>query len=152
MYQLVGDSEIADGIVVLMAVEIVVVIAERLTQSVTVVQHGCDAVETESVEMEFLEPILAVAQQEVDNLILAIVEAEAVPCRMLMLFSGIEILVGVSCQIAKTFHLVLHRMTVNDVHDDGHTLTMSLVDERFQFFGSAKSARSSKETAHMIAE
>ena len=52
--------------------------------------------ETETIEVELIEPVLAVAQEEVDNLILAIVEAKTVPSRMLMAVTRIEILVRIT--------------------------------------------------------
>ena len=60
--------------------------------------------------MELIEPVLAVAEQEVQHLVLAVVEAEAVPCRMLAPASRIEILVGVSGKVAQSLNLVLHGM------------------------------------------
>ena len=60
VYESVGESEIADGVVVLMSVEIIAIVAERLAQSVTVIKHRGNTVEAESVEMELLKPVLAV--------------------------------------------------------------------------------------------
>ena len=39
VYEQVGKREVADGIVVLMTVEVVAVVAERLAQTMTVVEH-----------------------------------------------------------------------------------------------------------------
>lgn len=54
MYQAVGQCQVTDGIIVLMAIEIVSVVAESLAQSVAVVKHGCDTVKTEAIEVELL--------------------------------------------------------------------------------------------------
>ena len=72
----VGQRKIADGTVVLMAVEIVGVSAEGFAQSVAVIKHGGDTVEAKTIEVELLKPIAAVGQEEVDDLVLAVVEAE----------------------------------------------------------------------------
>ena len=72
------------------------------------------------------------------HLVLAVVKAETVPCGMFMSVAGIEILVGVASQIAQSFHLVLHGMTVHNVHDDRYALLVSLIDELLEFFGSAE--------------
>ncbi len=42
-----------------------------------------DAIEAEPIEMEFGEPILTIREQEMYNLVFAIIEAETIPCRML---------------------------------------------------------------------
>ena len=75
MNQTVGKGEIADGVVVLMTVEIVLISAECFAKSVAIVKHRCHSVEAETIEMEFVEPVFAVGEQEVDNLVFAIVEA-----------------------------------------------------------------------------
>ena len=79
--------------------------------------------------MIFLQPVLAVGQQEMNDFILAIIEAQGVPCRMLMFLTRIEELVGVTSQVAQSFHLILDSMRMNDVHDDSHPVLVSLVDE-----------------------
>ena len=71
----VGKGEIADGVVVLMTVEIVLISAECFAKSVAIVKHRCHSVEAETIEMEFVEPVFAVREQEVDHLVFAIVEA-----------------------------------------------------------------------------
>ena len=82
MDEFVGQRKIADGIVVLMSVEVVTIAAEGFTQSVAVVEHGGDAVEAESVEMELSEPVTTIGKQEVNHLILTIVETERIPSRI----------------------------------------------------------------------
>ena len=152
MNQTVGKGKIADGIIILMTIEIISVVAECLTQTMTVIKHGCHTVKTESIEMELIEPVLAVAQQEVDDFILSIVEAETVPSRMLMTVARIEILVRIASEITQSFHLILYGMRVNDVHDDGNTILVSCINEILQLFRSSKAATCSKETAYMVAE
>ena len=102
--------------------------------------------------MELCKPVLAVAQQEVDYLVLAVVEAEAVPGRMLMTVARIEILVRIAGKITKAFQLVLHCMRVDDVHDDGNTVLMGSINEILQLFWSTETAAGCKEAAHMITE
>lgn len=98
------QSKITNGIIILVTIEIIAVVAECLTQTMTVIEHGCYTIKTGSVEMELIEPILAVAQQEVDDFILSIVEAETVPSRMLMTVARIEILVRIASEITQSFH------------------------------------------------
>ena len=60
--------------------------------------------------MIFLKPVLTVGEEEVEHIVLAIVEAKAVPSRMLVAVAGIEELIGVAGEIAESLYLVLHGM------------------------------------------
>ena len=86
------------------------------------------------------------------HVVLAVIEAEAVPSRMFVAFAGIEILVGVASQIAESLHLVLHSVAVYDIHDDGDAVLVCLIDKGLQFLGRSEAAGSCKEAADMIAE
>ena len=110
-----------------MAVEVIAVVAERLTQSMAVIQHRSYTVEAEAIEMELCKPELAVAQQEVNHLVLTVVEAETVPSRMFVTVARIEILVRIAGKIAKALNLVLHCMRMNDIHDNSNTILMSRI-------------------------
>ena len=72
----VGQCQIANGIVVLSAIVVVGIVAEGLAQSVAVIEHGGYTIEAETIELEFLHPILAIGEQEVEHLVLTIVKAE----------------------------------------------------------------------------
>ena len=100
MDQAVGQRQVADGVVVLVAVEVVAIAAEGLAQSVRVVEHRGNAVEAEAVELELLEPVFTVRKQEVQHVVLAVVEAQRIPGGMLVAVAGIEELVGVASQVA----------------------------------------------------
>ena len=108
MNQLVGQSQVADCIVVLMTIEIITIVAECLSQSVAVIKHGSYTVKTEAVEMEFFQPVFAVGQQEVYDFILSVVETERIPCRMFAAVTLIEVLAGIAGKVAQTFHFVLY--------------------------------------------
>ena len=108
VHQPVGQRQVTDGIVILMTVEVVTIVTEGLTQSVTVIKHRSHPIETEAVEMELFQPVFTVRQQEVNHLVLAIVKAERIPCRMLTTSALIEILARITGKVAQSFHLVLH--------------------------------------------
>ena len=131
MNELVGKCEIANGIIVFVTIEIVTIVGECLAQTMTVIEHRGDSIKAESIEMIFAEPIFAVAQKKVQHLVLTIIKAQAVPCRMLPTLTWIEILVRVASKIAQTLNLVLHSMRVNYIHDNSHTVLVSCVDEMF---------------------
>ena len=135
-----------------MAIEVVTVIAERLSQTVAVVEHRGYTIEAETIEVVFAEPVLAVAQEEVHHLILTIVEAETVPSWMLMSVARIEVLVRITGKIAETFHLVLHCMRVNDIHNDSYAILMGCINERLEFLWGSETAAGSKEAANVVTE
>lgn len=60
MDELVGQGEVCDGVGILRSVVIVAVAAESLAKAVVVIEHRGDAVEAETVEMEFREPVFAI--------------------------------------------------------------------------------------------
>ena len=96
-----------------------------------VVEHGGDTVKSETIEFELFEPIAAVAEQEVDYFVFAIVEAEAVPLVVVATITGIEILVGVSAEVSKSFVFVFHCVAVNEIHNHGYAHVVGFVDELF---------------------
>ena len=102
--------------------------------------------------MELCKPELAVAQQEVNHLVLTVVEAETVPSRMFVTVARIEILVRIAGKIAKALNLVLHCMRMNDIHDNSNTILMSRINKILQLFRSTETAAGCKEAAHMITE
>ena len=51
---LIGQRKVADGIVVLVAVEIISVAIERFTEAVAVIEHGSDSIKPETIEMVLL--------------------------------------------------------------------------------------------------
>ncbi len=123
-----------------MSIEVVAIAAERLTKAVTVVEHRRYAVKTEAIEVEFFQPILAVGHEEMQNLVLAVVKAQAVPCRMLMSIAWIEVLVGITGQVAESLHFVLHSMRMHYVHYHGNALAVSSVYKFLQILRRTETA------------
>ena len=87
-----------------------------------------------------------------NDIVLAIVKAKTVPSRMLVAVTGIEILIGVTGQIAQSLDLVLYGMGVNNVHDDGNAHPMGSVNKGLELLGRAETTGGSKERADVIAE
>ena len=77
---------------------------------------------------------------------------EAVPCRMLTAVTLAEILARVTGKVAQSLVFILHGMAVYDIHHHGDSHGMSLIDERLQLLGCAKTTAGSKEVAYMITE
>ena len=134
----VGQGQIGDGIGVLTTIVVVIIATESLSQTMTVIQHRGHAIEAETVELVFLQPELAVGQQEIKHGILAIVKAQGIPCGMLALVVAIEVQVARAIKAAQALDLVFHCMGVDNVHDDSHALGMGVVDEVLQLLGGAE--------------
>ena len=64
-----------------------------------------------------------------DDLVLSVVETEAVPRGMLAPVAAVEVLARVAGQVAQSLCLVLHGMALNEVHDYGKSLRVGFVDE-----------------------
>ena len=103
-----------------------------------IIEHRCHTVETEAVEAVFLEPELAVTQQEIEHGILAVVEAQRVPSRMLATAIAIEILIVTAVEAPQPLNLIFHGMRMHYVHDNGNATTVSIVDEMLELLGRAK--------------
>lgn len=57
---------------------------------------------------------------------------------MLVAVARVEILVGISRQVAQSLHLVLDGMGMDNIHDDGHAVAMRLVYQSFNSSGVPK--------------
>ncbi len=90
-YEHVSKSQVRNCVLVHALVEIKPVVPESLLQAVIPVQHARDAVEPEPVQMIFLNPELAVAEQEAHGLGFPVIEASGPPCRMMTLRPMVEI-------------------------------------------------------------
>ena len=86
------------------------------------------------------------------DVVLSVVEAQRVPCWVLMTVARIEELIGVATKVTKTFHLVLHSVTVNDVHNHCYAVLMRFVDKGFQFLRSSETTAGSEERTYVVAE
>ena len=72
------------------------------------VHHRGHTIKAEAIKIIYIQPILAVRQEEVQHLILAIVEAQTIPCWVLTTRTAVEILIWRAIEIAQTLQLVLH--------------------------------------------
>ena len=103
--------------------------------------------------MIFINPEFAVREQEVKHFVLAVIEAERIPCRVLAAACvGVEILVVGAIESAKAFCLILHGVAMNDVHNHCYAARVSVIDKRLEVLRSTKAARSSEEARHVVAE
>ena len=117
-----------------------------------IVEHRRNAVKTESVELEFFEPVFAVGEQEVEYFVLSVVEAQGIPCRMFAAGITVEILVVAAVEASESFHFVFNGMRMHDVHNHGNSVGMGFVDKGFQLFRCAEAAGRSIEAGNVVAE
>ena len=150
--QHIRKSEVDEGVLIDAFVEVDVVAAEIDSEAVVPVDHTGDAVETETVQPVFLHPELAVAQEEVEGLVLAVVEASGAPGRMMALRTGVEVEVFPAVEASQAFSLVLHAVGVDYVHHDGQALPVGVIDQALELFRRAEPRAEGVEIRHLIAE
>ena len=127
--QFVCQGKVCYCIRVLATVIIVGIAAKCLAKPVVIIQHRRNTVKAETVKAELLQPVFAVAQQKMQNLVLAIIKAKRVPGRMFATVVTIKILVIAAVKTAKPLNLVLHRMRMNYIHNHGYSARMSVINK-----------------------
>ena len=103
-----------------------------------VVYHRGDTVETVSVEVETVEPILYVREQEVFDPALAVVEGHRVPIFLVSLGSGLGVEVVRAVEGVDALVDVLNVVSVYEIHYDGQPHAVCRVDEAFELLGRAE--------------
>ena len=117
------------------------------------VDHGGNTIETEAIELKFVQPVFAVGKQEVKHFILAVVEAEGVPGLVVSANRiTMEIKIAGAIHAGQSFGLIFYGMRMYNVHDHGNAHLMGGVDQLTQFIGRAAAGGGCKETGYMIAE
>ena len=128
MNQFISQCQVTDGIAILMPIKIIPIITECLAQSVAVIEHRSDTIETESVKAILFQPVFAVWKQEMHYFVFTVVEAKWIPCRMFSASARIEILVRITCKVTQSFYLIFYGMRMNNVHNNGNTQFMSCIN------------------------
>ena len=152
MNDLIGQGEVHEGIAVFVTAEIRRIAVEVFAQTVTAVDHRRHTVKTETVEVILIKPELTVREQEMEHFVLAVVEAEAIPSRMLPTIAVMEILIAGTIEVTESLEFILHCMAVHEIHDHMHAATVRVIDESLQFIRRTETAGSCKEVRYMVAE
>ena len=150
--QLVCQLQIGDGLGVGIVGEVLVIGIEVRAQAVVMVEHGGHAVEAEAVEMVFGHPEFQVAQQEVDDAGLSVVEALGAPGGVVALGAVVEELPGGAVEHIDALGGVLHGVGVDHVQQHAQPHFVGLVYQVFQVLGLAEPAGGGIEVRHLIAE
>ena len=149
MDQLVGQLQIGDSLDIGVEAEIAVVAHKVRAQPVVVVKHGGHAVEAEAVEVVLLQPELEVGEQEVDDLVLAVVEQLGVPRRVIL---RDEVLVVGAVKAVETLVGVLAGVGMHHVQKHEHAHLVRGVDEVLEVLGVAVPRGGGEEIRHLIAK
>ena len=150
--QLVGQLQVGDGLGVGVEGEILGVIIKAGAKAVVMIEHGGDAVEAEAVEMVLRHPEGQVAQQEMQDLILAVVEALGAPGGMVALGTGVEELPLGAVEHIDALSGIFHSMRVDHVQQHPNAQLMGLVHQVLQVLGFPKPTGSGKEVCHLVAK
>ena len=146
----VREGEIGHRVLIDTAVEIVVVTYKILPETVVPVQHRRDAVETETVDVIFLHPVLHVREEEVLGFVLAVVEAAGAPGGMAALRTGVEVQVVGAVEVREALGLVADAVAVDNVHDDRDALAVSVVHQALELLRSAEAGAQGEEIGDLV--
>ena len=150
--QQVRQSQIGHSVLIDSCVEIRFIAVEVLPKTVIPVNHTRHTVETETVKMIFLKPVLAVAQEEAHDLVLAVIEAAGAPGRVMPLRTFVEIQILAAVKQAKALILIAATMRVNYVHHDSDTHPVRRVHQFLELLRSAETGTQGEKVRHLIAE
>jgi len=131
--EFVGQGEVHQGLEIDISVEVVGIGEERFTESAVVVEHAGDAVETEAVDMVFIEPEAAIGEQEVQHFRFAVVEAARIPGGVLAPTAGMEILIGGAVETRQPLGFIFDGMRMHEIDDNAQAHAVSGIDQGFQF-------------------
>ncbi|KAI3492991.1 hypothetical protein L1887_42366 [Cichorium endivia] len=149
----VGEHEVGDGLDVDGRAKVLVVAAaESGADAVVRVEHGGDAVEAETIESVLLHPEEAVAEQEAQHLVVAIVEQARVPELVPALGALVEVEVVGAVKHVEAVEHILARVRVDNVEEYGDTHGMRNVDELLEVLGVAVPAAGGKEVGDLVAK
>src|SRR5574344_1210074 len=102
--------------------------------------------------MILLHPVFAVAEQEVLDFVLAVVDAAGAPGRMMSGSTPIEIKVVPSVKAGEAFSLVGNAVRVDYVHDDGYPVGVGLIDQGLELLRGSETAAQCEEIGNLVTE
>ena len=117
-----------------------------------VIEHGCYAVEAETVEAEFVHPVSDVGQEELLDVHFSVVEQFGVPSRMPSGWPVHEIQFFFSVEFAEPFGTVFHCVRVDQVHNDGYTHSVCRIDQITQVVRRTETRGRCEKIGYMVTE
>jgi hypothetical protein len=114
---------------------LVVSTGEASVDTMVLVHHTRNTIESEAVELEFIHPEAEVAEQESENLMVGIVEEATIPQVMAALATLMEVEVISAVEFIQTIQDVLAGMGMDDIKKDGDTHSVGGIDQLLEVFG-----------------
>jgi hypothetical protein len=151
--QLVGNHQVHDTLLVDSRAKVLVVATgETCADTVVGVDHASDTVEAETIELVLLHPESQVAEQETEDLVMAVVEQPAVPQLVSPLGTLVEVLVVAAVEHVQSIEDVLGCVTVDNIEQNCDAHAVRSVDELLEIIGEAISTTRSEEAVDLVAE
>ena len=79
VYQFIGQTQVCDGILVLVAVKVMPVFGKGPAETMIVIHHGSNSVKTEPVQTVFFQPVFYVGKKKMHNGALAVIKTTGRP-------------------------------------------------------------------------
>ena len=118
--------------------------------SVIQIQHGCDSIDAESVHVILVQPVQRIADQEVLDLCLLIVEDLSAPVRMLAL-PGVSVLIaGLSVEVRKA-EGIPREVSRDPVEDDADAVLVHVIHKILEILRQAVAGGGGVITRDLIA-
>ena len=116
------------------------------------VKHAGYTVETETIELIFFHPESKIAEEEAENLMVAVVEQPAVPQLVSTPSSAVEVKMIRVVKHVQAVKNVLRSMTVDDVEKDCDTHAVSGVYELLKLVGETVATACREEAVDLVAK
>ena len=114
------------------------------------IQHRCDRIDTQPVDVKFVQPVQRVGHQKIAHLVTAKIENQRTPVLMLTP-AWIGVLVYRLAGKARQREIILGEMPRYPVKQDTDTGLMAGIDKRAKTIGRSKARRRCVITRHLIA-
>ncbi len=152
VYNFIGQSQIDKSVFVDGVVIIIFVRRERPSQTVMAVEHAGNTIETKPVESVLVKPETTIGKQEMDNRNLTVIETPRIPCLVTPPRAVMKILVRRSVEATQALDLVIHRMGMDQVHNDPQTGGVRGIHQFLELLRSSKPGRSGEKIRNMVSE
>ena len=122
------------------------------SDAVVLIEHARHAIEPESIKTVLVHPEPQVAQQEPQDLMVAVVEEPAVPELMLAFGALVEVLMISTVELIQTIKHVLGRMAVHDIKQHNEAQAVRHIDQLLEILGLTVPAAGGEEVVDLVAK
>lgn len=151
--QFVGQHEVYHSIFIHTRAKVLVVAAaEASADTVVLVEHARNSVETETVELILLHPETQIGEQESHDLVVPVVKEPTIPQFVSSACAFVEVEVIAVVKHVKTVKDVLAGMRVHHVQQYGNTHAVCGVNQLLEVIWVAVAGRGCKEGVDLVAK